>query len=69
MALVPIFQGLVGMMFGFAERMFLVSNCLTHNFNCFHHNFSSRQIDSFNNANAADLKMRLKSGFRWEFNR
>jgi hypothetical protein len=37
-ALVTILERLLGVMFGFAERMFLIANVFAHYFECFHHN-------------------------------
>jgi hypothetical protein len=69
MTLVPVFQGLVGMMFGLAERMFLAADGFGHSFDCLHHNFSSRTNDSFNNANSGGCEMDVKSGFCRELKR
>jgi hypothetical protein len=37
-ALMTILERLFGVMFGFAERMFLIANIFAHYFECFHHN-------------------------------
>jgi hypothetical protein len=67
MTFVPVFQGLVGMMFGLAERMFLAADGFGHGFDCLHHNFSYRRFDSFNNANSVNGNMRVKSRFHLKF--